>query len=372
MAKIQTIKNKDNVTVYPQTHTQAVYDANGRKLQEWMNEYLTTENESAIEDVNTSFEIQGNKTTVLDSNSTDTQYPAAKTVYDFVIQSIGEMAGQLKIEVVSLLPSLGENSVIYLVPSEDSEEQNIYNEYLYLNSKWELIGTTKIDLSNYATNSSVDTKLTNYFTTEQTDQKYAKLNIYADTTINVGRGPGTAVGEYSTAEGYNTVSTGTASHAEGYMSKAYHDGAHAEGSWYNGIGTLANEIASHAEGAGTSAYGYASHTEGIDTIAKSEAQHVQGKFNVSDSSDVYAHIVGNGTNSADSTRSNAHTLTWAGEAWYQGDVYVGSTSGKNKDEGSKKLATEEFVNNKITYGTTTLEDGVSELSTGTLYVVYEE
>ena len=27
MAKIQTIKNKDNTIIYPQTHTQAVYDA---------------------------------------------------------------------------------------------------------------------------------------------------------------------------------------------------------------------------------------------------------------------------------------------------------------------------------------------------------
>jgi hypothetical protein len=44
------------------------------------------------------------------------------------------------------------------------------------------------------------------------------------------------------------------------------------------------------------------------------------------------------------SRSNAHTLDWQGNAWYSGDVYVGSTSGTNKDEGSKKLATEDFVN----------------------------
>jgi hypothetical protein len=57
----------------------------------------------------------------------------------------------------------------------------------------------------------------------------------------------------------------------------------------------------------------------------------------------YAHIVGNGT--SNNSRSNAHTLDWSGNAWYSGDVYVGSTSGKNKDEGSKKLATEEYVGN---------------------------
>lgn len=59
----------------------------------------------------------------------------------------------------------------------------------------------------------------------------------------------------------------------------------------------------------------------------------------------YSHIVGNGT--SNTNRSNSYTLDWDGNAWYSGDVYVGSTSGTNKDEGSKKLATEEYVNNKI-------------------------
>ena len=58
----------------------------------------------------------------------------------------------------------------------------------------------------------------------------------------------------------------------------------------------------------------------------------------------YAHIVGNGSREK---RSNAHTLDWNGNAWYQGDVYVGSNSGVIRDEGSKKLATEDFVSEKF-------------------------
>ena len=50
---------------------------------------------------------------------------------------------------------------------------------------------------------------------------------------------------------------------------------------------------------------------------------------------VEACVVGNGT--SDTDRSNAHTLDWDGNAWFAGDVYVGSTSGTNKDEGSRKL-----------------------------------
>ena len=55
----------------------------------------------------------------------------------------------------------------------------------------------------------------------------------------------------------------------------------------------------------------------------------------------YIHVVGNGT--SDEDRSNAHTLDWEGNAWYAGDVYVGGDSGTDRDEGSKKLATEEKV-----------------------------
>ena len=83
----------------------------------------------------------------------------------------------------------------------------------------------------------------------------------------------------------------------------------------------------------------------------------------------YVNVIGNGESST--SRSNAHTLDWDGNAWFSGDVYTGSTSGTNKDEGSKKLATEDFVNTKITYGTTDLTAGTSELATGTVYLVYE-
>lgn len=82
-----------------------------------------------------------------------------------------------------------------------------------------------------------------------------------------------------------------------------------------------------------SAYGDYSHSEGWSTVAASEAQHAQGRFNKADCSDKYAHIVGNGTSSTN--RSNAHTLDWSGNAWYQGDVYVGG-SGQD-DAAAEKL-----------------------------------
>ena len=118
------------------------------------------------------------------------------------------------------------------------------------------------------------------------------------------------------------------------------DYAHSEGSL-----TTAYGDSSHAEGHNTVAYGTYSHAEGEYTIASSRDQHVQGKYNIEDSNGIYQHIVGNGIGSW--SCSNAHTLDWDGNAWFAGDVYVSSTSGKNKDAGSKKLATEEYVDVRV-------------------------
>ena len=96
--------------------------------------------------------------------------------------------------------------------------------------------------------------------------------------------------------------------------------------------TTASGLASHAEGWNTIASGLASHAEGRATTAGADYQHVQGKFNIPDTTS--AHIVGNGSYGFE---SNAYTLDWNGNAWFAGDVYTGSTSGTNKDDGSVKL-----------------------------------
>ena len=99
--------------------------------------------------------------------------------------------------------------------------------------------------------------------------------------------------------------------------------------------------ASHAEGSNTTASGAESHAEGFSTVASADYQHVEGIYNIDDGANGdKLHIVGNGTSLK---RSNAHTLDKSGNAWYAGDVYVGSTSGTNRDAGSKKLATEAYV-----------------------------
>ena len=218
-----------------------------------------------------------------------------------------------------------------------------------------------------------------------------------------------ASGARSVAEGQGTSATANNAHAEGQNTVAGAANAHAEGG-----STTASGNSSHAEGSFSTASGDASHSEGYYTEATRFAQHVEGEYNILDtggqnggSLGTYTHIVGNGT--SDNARSNAHTLDWSGNAWFSGDVYVGSTSGTNKDAGSKKLATEDVFTGTdglvdgakglvpapttaddgkflcadgtwqagggggttITYGTTDLTPGVSPLAEGTFYFCYE-
>ena len=100
-----------------------------------------------------------------------------------------------------------------------------------------------------------------------------------------------------------------------------------------------------AEGSGTEASGDASHAEGKNTIAAGRNQHAEGKYNIKDTSNKYAHIVGNGT--SNTKRSNAHTLDWSGNAWYAGEVKVGGTS--RDDATAKTLATIDSAAKLFTY-----------------------
>ena len=133
----------------------------------------------------------------------------------------------------------------------------------------------------------------------------------------------TASGSYSHAEGRNTTASGSYSHAEGRNTTASGSYSHAEGFY-----TTASGDYSHAEGRNTTASGSYSHAEGEYILASSNYQHVQGKSNIEDTSGKYAHIVGNGDLT---TRSNAHTLDWNGNAWYAGNIYVG---GSGQDDSS--------------------------------------
>lgn len=72
----------------------------------------------------------------------------------------GEIAKvhQFEVKKVDSLPGTGESNVLYLVPKSGSG-QDVYNEYIWDGSKFELIGNTSIDLSDYYTKEEVNAKI---------------------------------------------------------------------------------------------------------------------------------------------------------------------------------------------------------------------
>lgn len=213
-----------------------------------------------------------------------------------------------------------------------------------------------------------------------------------DTTNPVGAGSfnmnQSQVGDYAISLGYKSKATGKYSHADGYYTKTSTDYQHVGGKYnIEEVPFLKYEENNYSLSIDLGVSVYISNSYDDDqttgTFTLKKPQQVLSEnlptntayfFALSNNSDtIYlyyakettvevssdkvvisnakktsfiqnsckAYIVGNGM--SNTKRSNAHTLDWEGNAWYSGDVYVGSTSGTNRDEGSKKLATVEEV-----------------------------
>ena len=67
-----------------------------------------------------------------------------------------DLSDYIRFEVVNELPSIGEDNLIYLLPSEDENE---FIEYIWLNNDWEQIGEKKLDLTDYFTKTEIQTLL---------------------------------------------------------------------------------------------------------------------------------------------------------------------------------------------------------------------
>lgn len=90
-------------------------------------------------------------------------YQTSSEVQAAINNAISEITG-IDFQVVESLPETGIKGVIYLV-SNSGTGSNIYDEYIWVTNRFEKIGTTEIDLSNYynttnllaLTNQEIDT-----------------------------------------------------------------------------------------------------------------------------------------------------------------------------------------------------------------------
>ena len=226
---------------------------------------------------------------------------------------------------------------------------------------------------------------------EKLEEK-AEKRYYGDTSINVGRIPGTdtgansiavgenvtakgnqsvslgistsaeneaatalgkdtkAVGKYSVAQGESTYAGGYASVAEGYQSNATGKYSHAQGE-----AALATGEDSFASGYNTIANGKKATALGEGTIATGNNSLVHGKYNIEDTENKYAEIIGNGLD--DENRSNAYTLDWQGNATFGGNISADTFEGKVSLDSNGNKITEYIKDITVNQKTLTLRRG---------------
>lgn len=95
----------------------------------------------------------------------DSRFMSDEEVVAKINEALGNVAGGLKFEVVDTIEDLptwcDDSSTIYLVPSEKTESNQYYNEYLWMNGRWEKLGDTRVNLAPYYTELEVDNLLFN-------------------------------------------------------------------------------------------------------------------------------------------------------------------------------------------------------------------
>ena len=292
------------------------------------------------------------------------------------------------------------------IPNSIARVRDVANDIAKVNSQ-KMDAVNPVGTGSFSMNRKADTEIGRYSHAEGSDTTASGFGAHAEGYDTTASGSfshtegynTTASGDYSHAEGVNTIASGDYSHVEGngtrsnsrsqnvigeyniieelatYIQKELKTTSYTQiGSlartYYsktysfdkeNGEYTLTGDVGSNPDktiyqnrtyyfiyggSRGTTMYYNVSGGYVSGTSLRLYAGAIRYTATASKSNrSTYAHIAGNGT--SHSARSNAHTLDWEGNAWYQGDVYVGSTSGTNKDEGSKKLATEEYADNKM-------------------------
>lgn len=140
-----------------------------------------------------------------------------KTETDTKIAEAIADAGHVSKEIVEALPAIGnaEDNVIYMVPEKDDDETVLYyREYMLVDSKFEEIGDTRIDLSPYYTKTETDTVINDAiealdYTDAAVAGKYVSSVSQEDGVISVTREDLPAAPVITTGETNGTIKVGT-------------------------------------------------------------------------------------------------------------------------------------------------------------------
>lgn len=123
----------------------------------------------------------------------------------FVQEAVGNASsGLVKRSIVQTLPQSDiDSNTIYMIPKITAELDNAYNEFMYINNNWELIGSTEVDLSNYLQNSDIAAwaKAANKptYTASEVGAVSTTGNAYRSVSIPFGQVDGTSTSTAYTA-----------------------------------------------------------------------------------------------------------------------------------------------------------------------------
>lgn len=340
-------------------HTHAIADVNG--LQDALDgkaNTVHTHTTAQVDGLDAALAGKADKATTLEGYGITDAYTKGQT--DSKIAEAIAAAPHLKREIVQDLPAVGsaDANTIYMVPqggstSDPGTSASHYNEYMLINGAFELIGSSQVDLSGYATETFV-TNAINALDVADTAvaNQYVSQVVETDGKIAVTRAelPVKSVTEGS-ANGTIAVNSADVK-VHGLGSAAYTDAAD-----YETAGAAAAAVAAldKADSAQAGQYVSAvSQENGIITVTRAQlpaaATLVEGttngtvKFN---GTDVPVHGLGSAAFTESGDYATAAQGALADTALQKADITTGSANGtiavKGTDVAVKGLGTAAYT-----------------------------
>ena len=105
--------------------------------------------------------------TKLSQFANDSKYQTDTQVASAITEAVGKITSFETEVLEGDLPPTGKKGTIYFKPTSKSGTNQSYDEYLWVNEKWEFIGTTAVDLTGYVQESNLqsisNTEIDNIF-----------------------------------------------------------------------------------------------------------------------------------------------------------------------------------------------------------------
>ena len=304
-----------------------------------------THTTAQVDGLDTALAGKADKATTLEGYGITDAYTQTQT--DTKIAEAVAAADHLKREIVESLPDVGDadENTIYMVPqggstSDPGTSTSHYNEYMLINGAFELVGSSQVDLSGYATETFV-TNAINALDVADTAvaNQYVSQVVETDGKIAVTRAP-LPVTSVTEGSANGTIAVNSANvNVHGLGSAAYTDAAD-----YEAAGAAAAAVAAldKADSAQAGQYVSAvSQENGIITVTRAQlpaaATLVEGtkngtvKFN---GTDVPVHGLGSAAYTESTAYATAAQGTLADTALQKADITTGTANGTIAVEGT--------------------------------------